>query len=499
MMDGGTFNINKQTKPVNKDIVVSFSPSENIVHYSYAIYKDGKVVKTVLVNTKAPSNIVLDATGNYQISVTSYDSLGQQFVTNSGIYTIDKDAPILKLSDKNIEIKKHDQAALNDINITASDNHDGNLTAKITSNNIDLSTTGVKTLTYTVSDEAGNVAQKDVDINVVSNFNQLLLFQIGALIILFLILIPIIRIRKNFKLEKRLDPFIIEPTKSHNISFFDRLFNYYHGVLTKIIGVLKFSNINQKYATKLEKYTKVSSIHSSGMEILAGKVVIALAFLIIVIFSITIQFKMISVYEIIIPLIIGFFVLDILYFVKYKIYRQKLENDLLSAIIVMNNAFKSGRSITQAIDIVSNEVEGEIGKEFKKMSLELSYGLGIDVIFKRFADRVKLDEVNYLTASLSILNKTGGNITEVFSAIEKTLFNKKKLRLELRSLTGSSKIIVYVLFTVPFLFVLFVSFINPSYFLPFINTKLGIMMLLGMIIYYIIFIICVRKIMRVVI
>ena len=191
--------------------------------------------------------------------------------------------------------------------------------------------------------------------------------------------------------------------------------------------------------------------------------------------------------------------LDILYFVKYKVFRSKLENDFLSAIIVMNNAFKSGRSISQAIDIVGDEVAGVIGREFKKMALELSYGLGIDVIFKRFSERVKLEEVSYLTASLTILNKTGGNITEVFDAIEKNLFNKKKLRLELKSLTGSSKIIVTLLLAVPFLFVLFVTMINPTYFLPFFTTKLGIALLMFIIIYYIIFVICVRKIMKVVI
>ncbi len=499
MMDGGTFNIKEQIKPVNKDVSVSFSPSLNIKNYSYAVYKDGKVVKTIAVDTNQPSNIILDETGSYQISVTGYDTLGHQVVINSGVYEIDKDAPVLKVQNQKVEIKKHDQKALDNLQVTATDNHDGNITAQITRSDIDVNEVGITNLTYTVSDEAGNVAKTNIEVNVVSEFNQLLLFQIGALIILFMILIPIIRIRKNFKLEKRLGPFVIESTKENNVSLFDRLFNYYHKMLMKIINIFKNLNMMQRYAKKLDKYAKVSAIHSTGMEILAGKFVIAILFLLIVIFATTIQFKLISIYEIIMPLVVGFFVLDILYFVKYKFYRRKLENDFLSAIIVMNNAFKSGRSITQAIDVVSNEIEGEIGKEFKKMSLELSYGLGIDVIFKRFAERIQLEEVSYLTASLSILNKTGGNITEVFGVIEKTLFNKKKLRLELRSLTGSSKIIVYVLFTVPFLFVLFVSLINPQYFMPFINTKLGIIMLIGMIIYYIIFIICVRKIMRVVI
>ena len=95
-------------------------------------------------------------------------------------------------------------------------------------------------------------------------------------------------------------------------------------------------------------------------------------------------------------------------------YRNRLENDLLQAIIIMNNAFKSGRSISQAIELVTKELKGPIAEEFKKMSLELSFGLSIDVVFKRFGERVKIDEINYLTSSLSILNKTGGNIIKVF-------------------------------------------------------------------------------------
>ena len=165
----------------------------------------------------------------------------------------------------------------------------------------------------------------------------------------------------------------------------------------------------------------------------------------------------------------------------------------------MNNAFKSGRSIIQAIDVVASEMKGRMSKEFKKMSLELSYGLEIDTVFKRFEERTQLEEVSYLTASLTILNKTGGNIIEVFDSIEKTMFNKKTLRLELKSLTASSRIIVYALFTVPFLFVIFISIISPGYFMPFIDNHLGRILLIIMVIYYLIFVYTVRKIMKVVI
>ena len=114
-----------------------------------------------------------------------------------------------------------------------------------------------------------------------------------------------------------------------------------------------------------------------------------------------------------------------------------------------------------------------------------------------FAERVQLEEITYLTASLTILNKTGGNIIKVFSSIEKSLFNKKKLKLELASLTGSSKIVVIALFLVPILFIVFVSILNPTYFVPLYTTKMGIVLMIIMILMYLVYIYFVRKIMKV--
>lgn len=498
MVEGGTFNINNTSKPVNEDIITVFSPSTNTVRYDYTVYKDGEAVDTVNVNDSSPSTISLDETGEYQIEVVCYDNLNNAINSSSGIFVIDKEAPLLQVSEDYLTIYKGSEVDFKD-GVTATDNLDGNLTGAITYKGVDLNNTGRQTLTYTVSDEAGNVASKEVTVNVEEGPIGLLFFQFVIILGLILLIIPIIRLKRTLTLEKRVEPFVIEAVKGQSSSAFDRLLAIYQRFTTMIVGGLKKSVFAQKYAKKLDKYVPVSVIHQSGMEIMAGKIILSLLFVAIAVFATTIQLRLISGYEILLPLLAGFFMLDILYFAKYKVFRSKLENDFLSAIIVMNNAFKSGRSISQAIDIVGDEVKGVIGREFKKMALELSYGLGIDVIFKRFSERINLEEVSYLTASLTILNKTGGNITEVFDAIEKNLFNKKKLRLELKSLTGSSKIIVTVLLAVPFLFVLFVTMINPTYFLPFITTDLGIILLIFIIIYYIVFVICVRKIMRVVI
>ena len=211
----------------------------------------------------------------------------------------------------------------------------------------------------------------------------------------------------------------------------------------------------------------------------------------------TLRFQTLNIYEIVLILIVGYYALDIVYLYQYHRYNKKIENDLLQAIIVMNNAFKSGRSITQAVELVGNELTGAISDEFKKIYQELSLGLDVEVAFKRFADRLNIEEATYLTSSLSVLNKTGGNIIEVFNSIEKTLFNRKKLKIELHELTGSSRLIMWVLMVVPITFVIVISLINPEYFKPLIENPLGFAIIGCIIGLYAIYIVIVRKIMSI--
>ena len=269
-------------------------------------------------------------------------------------------------------------------------------------------------------------------------------------------------------------------------------------MLDKINKILYKSEFLKKYSKKYAKYIRTNNqIQKTGMDYISTKVLTSLICIIIAVFSKTIRFKIFTIYDIYIPLIFGFFLPDFIYYYKYRNYKKKIENDLLQAIIIMNNAFKSGRSITQAITLMSNELEGPMAEEFKKMNLELSFGLGMDVVFNRLYERVKIDEVAYLTASLTILNQTGGNIVEVFKSIEKSLFNKKKLSLELKSLTSGSRMIVNVLMIVPVAFILLIWIINPLYFQPLLTTKLGLILCGIVFTYYILYIIVIRKLLKV--
>ena len=100
-------------------------------------------------------------------------------------------------------------------------------------------------------------------------------------------------------------------------------------------------------------------------------------------------------------------------------------------------------------------------------------------------------------SQLTILNKTGGNIVSVFTSIEKTLFDRKKLENDLKTSASASNFVVKFLMIIPIIFVLVIYVISPTYFDPLFSSPLGYFILLMMWMMFIIFIYLLNKIMKV--
>ena len=324
------------------------------------------------------------------------------------------------------------------------------------------------------------------------------IIQTIIMVILAFIIFYLIIYNNSLKLERRISKYSIDSIKDDTVSLFDFIHDKYISLVAKTTKVLKKSVVLNKYASRYNKYiTYENDKNTCAMDYVTNKFFIAITFVFIIFFARIIEGVFPSLIDILISFLVGFFVIDI-YFKFYDIIKKRqIEQDLLNAIIIMNNAFRSGRSTMQAIEIVAHELKGPISQEFKKMHLEISYGLSLDVVFERFSKRVESEEVSYITSSLSILNKTGGNIINVFSSIEKMLFNKRKLKQEMKSLTSSANMISKILLIMPFVFVIIIMMLNPSYFNSLINTSLGNVLLFTIIVIYGLYAFIVNKIMRV--
>lgn len=330
------------------------------------------------------------------------------------------------------------------------------------------------------------------------NLTLVIIVQSVIVITLVVLVFQIVKLKNAIDLEKRILRFSIFSITEKPVSFFDKLGSYYGKlirIISKFIGkskpIVNFSNRYKKYLDS----TKV--IRENTLDILSNKILISLLALIITVISDVLRRQDISILQILLSLLVGFFIPDVFLYLNYKRKQKRIEEDLLKAVIIMSNAFKSGRSIMQAVEVVSKELDGPISEEFRKMYIDLTYGLELEIAFERLANRIKLEETKYLASSLVILNKTGGNVVKVFSSIERSFFERKKLEDELKSVTALSNFVFKILVAIPLVIFVMIYIFNPAYFVPFVTTNIGKVILVLILLIYTIYIIIVRKVIRI--
>lgn len=330
------------------------------------------------------------------------------------------------------------------------------------------------------------------------NLSVFISIQFLLILGLVFIVIMLFKAKNSYALEKRITRFSIESITDKPLSFFDNFYIKYNSLIRKISNFLEKSKLIVKYSERYDKYIdKTKKIRNKSLDIVSSKILISLGAVILTIISDVLRRQSISGIQILLVLVIGFFIPDIFYKLLHKKKQKQIENDFFKAILIMSNAFKSGRSIMQAVEIVYKELDGPVSDEFKKMYIDLTYGLDLETVFERLSNRIKLEETKYLASSLVILNKTGGNVIKVFSSIERSFFERKKLQDELKSVTALSSFVFKILVAIPFIIFFMIYILNPGYFTPFINTAIGRIILILILLIYTVYILIVKKLIKI--
>lgn len=330
-----------------------------------------------------------------------------------------------------------------------------------------------------------------------ASFVLLLILQIGLMLIFTLFLYVFLKLSFSVKLDNRFYNYSLTSTIDEEVPFFEKIYQYVWKLIKKLSSLISKSEVLKNYGKSFEKYISYEEKDKkSGLDYISIKFLISFILGIIYIISSMLRFNFNSMFLMLI-MIISFFIIDVYFSLEYKNRRKRIENDLLSAIIIMNNAFKSGMNIMQAVSIVESELEGPIKDEFKKISMDIKYGLSLETVFDRFYNRVKIEDAKYITSSLSLINKTGGNIVRVFGAIEKNFYDKKKIKDEMDSLTSSSIFMFRLLIIMPLILCLVIFMLNKEFFNPLFTTAIGRIIILLILLLYSLYILVVKRVMRV--
>lgn len=171
--------------------------------------------------------------------------------------------------------------------------------------------------------------------------------------------------------------------------------------------------------------------------------------------------------------IVGFIIPDLILRVKKTKRMAKINSDLPEALNIISNGLRAGFSFTQAINVVTNEMEGPIVEEFNKMLKENLLGKSIEEALLNLSDRTDNEDLDIVITALIIQRQVGGNLAEVLDIISETIRERIKIKGDIKTLTAQGRISGVVISLLPFALGMVLRIISPGYIEVLFTTLMG--------------------------
>lgn len=178
--------------------------------------------------------------------------------------------------------------------------------------------------------------------------------------------------------------------------------------------------------------------------------------------------------------------------------RLKAFNDQLGDTInLMVNSLRAGYSILQAMEAVAEEMGEPISVEFGRVVQEVQLGIALEEGLDHMLRRVPSDDLDMMITAIDVQREVGGNLAEVLDSISYTIRERIRIKGEIRSLTGQSRISGYMVAMVPPFLAVFIYLINPDFMSLLFTDACGWILLAIAVIGLIVGFVVIHKIMQI--
>jgi len=166
-------------------------------------------------------------------------------------------------------------------------------------------------------------------------------------------------------------------------------------------------------------------------------------------------------------------------FVMWLRYRRlgAIDDQLVDSLMLMSNALKAGLSLQQALELVVREMKPPISDEIGRVVKEIHLGMLTDDALRHLRERVPLEDVRLAVDSILTLRETGGNLSETFEVIARTIVERKKVQGKIKTLTAQGMAQGILICLMPPGLILLFSLMDENYMKPMFGTPIGWAML----------------------
>ncbi len=155
------------------------------------------------------------------------------------------------------------------------------------------------------------------------------------------------------------------------------------------------------------------------------------------------------------------------------------------ALDLLVRGLRSGLPVSETMIVVSREIPGPVGEEFKLICERIKIGKSMDQALQDTAKRLGTPEFQFFCITLAIQRETGGNLAETLANLGQVLRQRAQMKLKIRAMSSESKASAYIIGALPYLVFGLICWINFEYMTPFFTPDpnglfgLSLMQLIG--------------------
>jgi tight adherence protein B len=153
--------------------------------------------------------------------------------------------------------------------------------------------------------------------------------------------------------------------------------------------------------------------------------------------------------------------------------RKKFNAQLPDALTTLAGSLRAGRSVGQAMEVISRELPDPMGRELRKVVAEVRLGRPFNETLQEAAERVGSKDFEWAVLAMQIQAEVGGNLAELLDQVAATMRERARMKGEVKSLTAEGRASALMLVIMVPALGGAMAVMNPAYMGPLFSTTTG--------------------------
>ena len=154
-------------------------------------------------------------------------------------------------------------------------------------------------------------------------------------------------------------------------------------------------------------------------------------------------------------------------------HRQKIEDQLADAMVMLANAVRAGLSLAQSMEILASQCPKPINAEFHQIAAEYKLGKPLDRTLTEAKQRLRSENFALFAAALLASHESGGRLNETVERIAQSVLELQRLERKVLAETAQARKSAVYMAMAPALILVAYYFVDP------VNTTLLFTRMLG--------------------